>query len=103
MKTAIVSKKLLDICLVHIHLLKKDLWITAMYRGATFIGLLYNTNEITPDNVKEILSQVIPKSINDIGIYQNLNNNKVSYLNDGELENYYYISDEEYFKSQVVS
>lgn len=103
MKTAIFNNQLIDVCIYNIYLIKSDVWISAMYRGATLIGLMYDFEKVTSQELTNVIEEVVPKDINNVDKFKEKYKNRIEYGKSNSKEEYFFLSDSEYYQSFVLN
>lgn len=75
----IVAEELIDIVVQTIYLKKSDTWLCGLYKGCTFIGLVWDfkTSNVTP--LIKAADELFPKDINDLEKFEKEFGERVTY------------------------
>ncbi len=75
----IVAEELIDIVVQTIYLKKTGTWLCGLYKGSTFIGLVWDYKDVEIQPLMKAADDLFPKDYNDLEEYEQKFSERVTY------------------------
>jgi hypothetical protein len=75
----IIAEDLIDIVVQTVYLHLSDTWLSGLYKGATFIGVVWNYKDVDIKPLVKAADELFPKNLNDLASFEKKFSDRVTY------------------------